>query len=389
MYTPIHVHSMYSIRDSIIKIEDLAKRCKDLGIESCAITDHGFLGASYKQYKAFKEVGIKPLFGCEFYFTDNAESKEKHFHVLLIAKNAIGLQNLNTLNRYSYVTGFYKKPRIDWEAISKYKEGLICTTACVFGLPQQQFLNNQLDEAIVTINKFKKIFGEDFYLEIADHQMEDETKVRDFFRNTGNDLNIKVVPATDAHYLLHTDKPLHNLFKQLAYNSLGKAETEDGFPGTGYHIWTIDEMKASFSPEELITSLEIAEKCNNKFEFTKYHLPKYKIETKEDPHEILRRLTYEGLNKKGLKGNKIYEDKVEFELLQLHLADLEDYFLIVWDYVLWCKKNDIPVGPGRGSAAGSLVSYLLGITGVDPIKYDLMFTRAINPGRALQYDFGV
>jgi DNA polymerase-3 subunit alpha len=377
---------MYSIRDAIVRIDELAVKCNELGIESCAITDHGICSAAYKQWKIFKEHKVKPLIGCEFYFTDNALEKNQHYHLVVIAKNMDGYRNICELSRYSYQDGFYRKPRIDRGVLDRCAGNVIVTTACVFGLPQQLILNEQYGLAMDEIRSFKKTFGEDFYLEIADHGLEDEDVVRDAFRNIGRDLDIKCLPATDTHYLNKGDKELHNIFKQLAYNTVGKGD--DGFDGKNYHVWSLEEMQECFTKEEIENTNEVADKCNISFDFTGYNLPAAEIEGTNDAYEELLSLANAGLKEKGLDKNPIYVDRVNFEIGQLHLSDLEDYFLIVRDYVDWAKKHNIPVGPGRGSAAGSLISYLIGVTGVDPIKYDLLFSRCVNNGRALQYDFG-
>lgn len=386
-YTPTHLHSMYSIRDAITRIDQLAVRCNDLGIEACAITDHGIISAAYKQWKIFKEHKIKPLVGCEFYLTDDASDKNQHYHLVVIAKNQEGYRNLCELSRYSYTEGFYRKPRIDRGVLDRCAGNVIVTTACCFGLPQMLILNDQREEAIDEIKSFHKTFGDDFYLEIADHGLEDEDIIRDDFRNIGRDLGIKCVPGTDTHYLMKEDKEIHNIFKQLAYNTVGKGD--DGFDGKNYHVWSLDEMKECFTDEEIQTTNEIADKCSIDFEFTGYYLPSAEIESDNDAYEELLELSMSGLKDLGLEENQVYIDRVNDEIRQLHLSDLEDYFLIVADYVKWAKEHDVPVGPGRGSAAGSLISYLIGVTGIDPIEYDLLFARAVNPGRALQYDFGV
>jgi DNA polymerase-3 subunit alpha len=386
-YAPLHLHSCYSIRDAAIKIDKLADKCVEYGIEACAITDHAFIGAAYKQYKEFKKKNIKPIIGMEVYFTDDIEEKEPHYHLVLLAKNNEGFTNLNRLSRISFTDGFYKKPRIDWASLEKFKDGLICSAACVFGLPQQLYLNNQVDEAIAVIKRFKKMFGEDYYLEIADHNLEDEFKIKDWFRNIGQELDIKVIPTTDSHYLNPDEKEFHNIFKQLAYNSVGK--DNDGFDGKDYHVWSLAEMKAKFTDEEIANTLEVADKCNVKFDFSGYNLPEATLEDGLDKYEYLYKLSNEGMKRLGFDKDPVYIDRLEFEMTQIHLMDLEDYFLVVSDYIQWCRNNNIPTGPGRGSAAGCLVSYLIGITTIDPIKYGLMFARALNSGRALQYDFGV
>lgn len=386
-YCPTHVHSMYSIRDAIVRPDELAKKCAELKIPACAITDHGTMSVAYKQYKIFKEHGVKPIIGSEFYYVHDVEEKEKYNHLILLAKNMDGYRDLCEISAISYTENFYKKPRVDKALLAKYSKNIICTTACVFGRTQQLYLNNEIDAAVAEMRALQSIFKDDFYLEIADHKLEDEDRVRDYFRQVGPELGIKVLPATDTHYLNPEDKVIHNIFKQIAYNA-GPSD-DDGFPGTGYHIWSPEEMLVSFTQEELDTTMEIADKCNTKFDFTGYFLPSYETPKGEDSYECLRNWARLGMKAKKLEGDKVYEDRFEYEMNALHLTELEDYFLIVADYIQWCKKEGIPVGPGRGSGAGSLISYLIGITTVDPIKYDLLFGRAINPGRALQYDFGV
>lgn len=386
-YCPTHAHSCYSVRDSIIKIEDYAKRCKELKIEAACITDHGCLHGAYKFYKEFKKNGIKPIIGQEFYYADDITDKGHNYHLVLLAKNNEGFKDLCRLSTIAFQDGFYKKPRVDKAILKQYSENVICTTACVFGKAQQLFLNNDVDAAKQEITDLKDIFGDSFYLEIASHEMEDEDKVRDFFREIGESMKIKVLPATDSHYVYAEDKPIHNIFKQLAYGTVGMED--DGFPGTGYHIWSAEEMQAKFLQSEVDTTLEIAERCNVSFNFSGYYLPEFECPAGTDSYTYLYALSQKGLEAKGLQNDKAYVDRLDYEMSQLHLTQLEDYFLIVMDYIVWCKKAGIPVGPGRGSGAGSLVSYLIGITSVDPLEYDLMFARCINPGRALQYDFGI
>jgi DNA polymerase-3 subunit alpha len=378
---------MYSIRDAITRPDELAARCAELGLPACAITDHGNMHAAYKQYKLFKEHGVKPIIGAEFYYCEDNQEKSGYNHMILLAKNMDGYRQLCELSAISYTDGFYKKPRIDKALLTRFAGNVICTTACVFGKAQQLYLNNELDASVAEMRALQSIFGEDFYLEIADHGLEDEDKVRDYFRIVGPELGIKVLPATDTHYLKPDDKVIHNIFKQIAYNA-GPSD-DDGFPGTGYHVWSGDEMLVSFTQEEIDVTLEIADKCNTKFEFVGYHLPTFDTPIDEDSYECLRNWARSGMKAKKLEGDKVYEERFEYEMEALHLTELEDYFLIVADYIQWCRKEGIPVGPGRGSGAGSLISYLVGITTVDPIKYDLLFARCINPGRALQYDFGV
>lgn len=284
---------------------------------------------------------------------------------------------------------FYRKPRIDKEMLDKYKDNLIISTACCFSKAGQAVWNKDVDGAIEEITALKDMFGEDFYLEIMEHGIEEEDVVRDFYRQYGRDNGIKVIATTDSHYLNNEDKSFHNIFKQLAYGSVGKAN-DDGFNGTGYHIWTEEEMLEKFTRDELDNTNEIADKCDVSFKFTGYYLPKFNIpEPEMDPYEYLKASCYAGLKKKGLDTKPEYVERLEYELNVFHTSDLENYILIVSDYMKWCKTNNIYVSPGRGSMAGALVCYLTDITMVDPLQYELMLSRAVNPGRSLQYDFGI
>lgn len=388
-YTPLHVHTEYSIRDSCLRQTDYIKRVKELGLYAACESNHGVLHGSYKFYKKCKEMEVKPIVGIEFYYADDATDKGDNYHLMAYAKNNEGWKNLCELSSWSYINGFYRKPRIDKEILNRYKEGLVISSACCFSKFGQELVNGNVDSCNREIDSFKEMFGDDFYLEIMEHGIEEEYVIRDHYRQYGRDNGIKVISTTDSHYLNNSDKTFHNIFKQLAYGSVGKGN-DDGFNGTGYHIWTEAEMLEKFYREELDNTNEIADKCNVNFKFTGYYLPKFNIpEPDKDPYEFLRDMCYRGLKEKGLDVKKEYVDRLEFELNVFHTSDLENYILIVADYMQWCKKNNIYVSPGRGSMAGALVCYLTDITKVDPLEYNLMLSRAVNPGRSLQYDFGV
>lgn len=393
-YVNLHAHSCYSIRDGLSKLDEIVSRSKALGMAAACITEHGFMGSAYKFYKECKKQDIKPIIGMEAYYTDGSDEKGSNYHLLLLAKNNNGYKNLCRLTTDAYINNFYRKPRVTFESLERYKDDIIVSTACLAGYPQQMILQKNYDACDIELARFHKLFGEDFYLEVHNHGIiqdgvDIEGLVRDHFREYSKKHGIKCIYGNDSHYTLESDKQIHNTFKQIAYSSAGKS-SDDAFDGNGYWILSKEEALARFSQEEVDNTLEIANKCNIEFKFTGYYLPTFDISHQEkDTHEFLKDMCYAELKVKGFDTNQIYIDRLEYELNMLHMADLENYLLIVSDYCNWAKTHDVPVGPGRGSMGGSIVSWLTNITAVDPIKYDLLFARAINPGRSLQYDFGV
>lgn len=394
-YTCLHAHTaLGSIRDSCLRVEDYVSISKNLGLTAIAATNHGTMTDIYKMYKECKKQEMKFIAGLEAYYAEDAQDKGSNYHILLLAKNNNGYKNLCKLNTWSYTHGFFRKPRIDAKILSQFSEDIICTTACMSSLPARLLLNGQVDACNAELDMLHKMFGSDFYLEVHDHGITEngvdpEQIIRDHYRNYGREKGIKVVPGTDVHFGRAEDKTFHNIFKQISYNSVGRGD-DDGFSGSGYHIHSLAEMQAKFLQEEIDNTNEIAEKCSLDFKFTGYHLPKFDIPSRDkDAYEYLKDMCWAELKNKGLDKDQKYVDRLNYELRMLHLADLENYLLIVADYCQYCKNNGIPVGPGRGSMGGSIVSWLTNITEVDPLKYDLLFGRAINPGRSLQYDFGV
>jgi DNA polymerase-3 subunit alpha len=388
MYTSLHAHSSIgSIRDSILRIDDYVAKAKSFGMESLGLSDHGNLAGNYKFYKSCKKAGIKPVLGFESYFVLDHEAKDKIFHLGLIAKNNVGLQNLYKISSSAYINYFYKKPRVTKELLFNNSEGIIVTSACLAGPFQQLFLAGNRDAAVNEIKDFIRHFGDDFYLEIHNHGIPEEEPIRNFFTDVGTDLKCKIVGGVDSHYLNNDDKPTHNIFKQLAYGSVGKAN-DDGFEGTGYHFFSPDEYFRLFGKELADNTMEISDKCKVSISHHEYHLPKFDTGG-IDKFEYIKQKSFEGLKKFGKDTDKQYIDRLNYELGIIHMGRLEDYFLIVSDTSIWCKENDVAIGPGRGSSAGSLLCYCLGITQIDPIPYGLMFGRMLNAGRLMQYDFGV
>lgn len=388
-YVNLHCHSSYSVRDGISRLNEIVSRSKELGMSAVCISEHGSMASCYRFYKECKSQDIKPIIACEFYYATDIKEKEKNYHLLLIAKNNEGYKNLCRLSSEAYINGFYRKPRIDFELIKKYRDGIIASTACMAGYAQQLLLNGEVDACNAELDRFHSLFGDDFYLEIHNHNIPEEAVIRDHFRSYGREKGVKCIYGNDSHYILKQDKEIHNIFKQIAYNSVGMS-SDDAFSGDGYWIMSRDELLERFTQDEIDNTQEIADKCNIGFKFTKYYLPQFDIPEKgKDAHEYLRDMCWDSLKRRGFADNKVYVDRLNYELGMLHMADLENYLLIVADYCSWARNNDIPVGPGRGSMGGSIVSWLTGITEVDPIHYGLLFGRAINVGRSLQYDFGI
>jgi DNA polymerase III subunit alpha len=387
-YVNLHCHDSYSIRDSCLKIDALVKRTVDYKLPAVCVSNHGNGHSWSKLAKEAKRYDLKSIYAIEFYYADDATDKGDNYHLMAYAKDKEGYKNLCKLTSWSYLNGFYRKPRIDKSILEEYKEGLIVSTACCFSKAGQLIANNLIDDAVEEIEALHSIFKDDFYLEIMDHGFEEEDKIRDFYRNYGKEHNIKVIATNDTHYEKKEDQEFHGIFKNISYASGG--EKDSAFSGTGFHILSPDEMAAKFEKSELDNTIEIADKCNVQFKFEGYYLPKYVLlDDTKDTYEFLRDICFTELKVKGLDTKKEYVDRLEYELNMLHMADLENYLLIVSDYCKWAKNNDVPVGPGRGSMGGSIVSWLTDITEVDPLQYDLLFARAVNPGRCLALDFGV
>lgn len=386
-YVNLHCHSAFSIRDSCLKLSDLVSISKGYDLPAVCVSDHGSGHAWYKLFKEAKKQEIKPIIAQEFYYADDPTDKGDNYHIMVYAKNQIGYQNLCKLSSWAYLNGFFRKPRIGKEILFKYSEGLIVSTGCCFSKFGQLVVNNQIDEAVSEIQDFSRTFGDDFYLEVMDHGIEEEDIIRTWYRNYAQENNLKVIATNDTHYAKAEDREFHGIFKNIAYASGG--EKDMSFLGSGFHILSPDEMSAKFLKNELDNTIEIADKCNVDFKFTGYKVPRFDIPDKNlDSFEYLKQKCLDGLKEKGLTSKK-YLDRLDHELEQIHLSNLEDYVLIVADYCNWCKQNGIAVGPGRGSVGNSIMAIACSISDVDSIEYDLDFVRFTNRGRILTYDFGI
>ncbi len=414
-FVHLHLHTQYSLLDGAIKVKDLAKRAKDLGYKAVAITDHGNLFGILDFYNSMKEVGIKPLLGMEAYFTtgsrhdrkgsgseDNITDRLNH-HLILIAKDDVGLKNLMKLSSISYREGFYYKPRIDYEMLSEHCQGLIGITACLKGVPTYYASIGDEKKAEEWIKKFKDIFGDDLYLELQSNSLPEQERANRTLIELGKKLGVKLVATNDSHYLEPSDRLAHQVLMAIQMKkTLMEVQQGNGMKcnNEGLHFASPQEMWEKFRgkfegwEKALKNTVEIAQTTCDSFEFLDnkgYLFPVYDAE--KDTSQILRELAIEGLKqriKQGLvKDSKEYWDRLDYELNIVSKMGFEGYFLIVQEFTNWAKSNNIPVGPGRGSAAGSLLAFAIGITDVDPVRHNLLFERFLNPERVSMPDIDV
>jgi len=415
-FVHLHLHTQFSLLDGAIKIDELAKKAKEYGYKAVGMSDHGNLFGSYKFYRTLKAEGIKPIIGMEAYFTtgsrfdrktktseDNITDKYNH-HLILIAKDDKGLKNLMKLSTLAYKEGFYYKPRIDYELLEKYGEGLIALTACLKGVPTYYASINEVKKAQEWVKKFKDIFGEDLYLELQANNLPEQEVANRNLIEIAKKYDVKLIATQDAHYLNPEDRYAHTVLMALQMKKTihelisgnFKCSNEDLHFAPPEYMWKKFEGKFEGWEKALLNTLEVMEKTADSFEIfenTSYLLPKYDVPPDKTLEEYLRELAYKGLRQRIEKGqardSQEYWDRLEYELEVINKMGFAGYFLIVQDFINWAKKNDIPVGPGRGSAGGSLVAYAIGITDVDPIKHGLLFERFLNPERVSMPDIDV
>ena len=398
-FVHLHVHSEFSLLDGANRIKDLPVRAKELGMDAIAVTDHGAMFGTIDFYKACKANGVKPIIGCEVYvaprtrFDKEPNIDNKYYHLILLAKNNEGYKNLAKLVSLGYVDGYYYKPRIDKEILEKYHEGLICCSACLGGEIAQSILKDDLAKAEEIALWHKNIFGEDYYLEVQSNTLREQILVNQKLVELARKLNIPLVATNDSHYLKKEDYYNHEV---LLCIQTGKKMTDEDrmkFQTNDFYIKSPEEMKEFFKniPEALENTVKIAEKCNVDFEFGHTILPNYDVPEEFETHyDYIKKLCDDGiLSRYGENPTKEILDRAEYELSVIKKMGYVDYFLIVWDYINWAKSQGIPVGPGRGSGAGSIVAYAIGITDIDPIKYNLIFERFLNPERVSMPDFDV
>ncbi|MBQ5819813.1 MAG: DNA polymerase III subunit alpha [Clostridia bacterium] len=410
-FVHLHVHSQYSLLDGMCIVgEDKKHNDKmmdllhELGQDAIAITDHGNMYSAIKFYKSAKSHGIKPILGCEVYvanrsrFQKTREFDSGYAHLVLLCENNQGYQNLIKIVSKSNLEGFYYKPRVDHELLEQYHEGLICLSACLGGEIPQLLLKGEYEEAKKLALWYQGVFGEDhYYLELQDHDLPEQKTVLDGLLRLHEETGIPLVATNDAHYMRKSDAKAQ---KVLLYVQIKKTINEEcgmGFETDEFYVKSEDEMRSLFEyvPEACDNTVKIANMCNVSFknlddpDHKEYHLPDFRLPDGKDHYEFLRELAYEGFDKKYPERTPELIERLEYELSVVHKMGFVDYFLIVSDYVRFAKRSGIPVGPGRGSGAGSIVAYCIEITNIEPIKYNLLFERFLNPERVSMPDFDV
>lgn len=420
-FVQLHNHTNYSLLDGAVDIKKMVERAKVNGQKALAITDHGNLFGLLKFQKECKKQGIKPILGCEVYVAPNSRfdressiNKDddlfvnaRYHHLVLLVKNEIGYKNLNKLVSLSYKEGFYYKPRVDLELLDKYSEGLIASSACLGGAVPQAYLRNAevLNPGVICPKgyefaknvalQYKNIFGDDFYLELQDHSIYDQKITNPVLLKLSKELDIPFIITNDTHYVNKEDAEMHDVLLRIQIGARIDDDVKMEFETDEFYLKSYDEMRDFFSSdiydEGFLNTGKIAEQCNFEIKLGEYHLPVYDIpEGFKDSSDYLKYLSEKGLVERfGEDVGDEYKDRLEHELQIIKDMGFCDYFLIVWDFIKYAKDNDIPVGPGRGSAAGSLVSYTLGIIDLDPLEYDLLFERFLNPERVSMPDIDI
>lgn len=401
-FTHLHVHTEYSLQDGMGKIPKIVKKVKDSGMTACAITDHGVGYGLAEFYSACKENEIKPILGCEVYVAPGSRfdkgktlGERAYYHLILLVKNEQGYRNLCVLISRSNTEGFYYKPRIDFELLKEHSEGLICLSACLAGEAQRQIVDGELDKARETINRYKNLFGEDYYLEIQNHGIKNEALVAQEFVKISKEMGIKLVCTNDCHYVDSEDKEAHEWLLCMQKGKTLKDSDRMIYEGD-YSIKTEEEMRKLFPslPEAFDNTNEVADKCNFEFEFGSYRMPRVIIpeEYGDDYFRYLSDEAWKGYEARYPVGHPEREkarQNLEYELAIVKQMGFAEYFLDTRKTILYARNHDILVGPGRGSGAGSTMNYCLGITDIDPIKYNLLFERFLNPERISMPDIDV
>lgn len=398
-FVHLHVHSEYSLLDGMCRIKDLPKRAKELGMKAIAITDHGVMYGAVNFYKECIKEGIKPIIGCEVYvaprsrFQKEAGVDDKYSHLILLAKNKIGYQNLIKLVSIGFTEGYYYKPRIDKEVLERYSEGLICLSACLAGAVNQAILKDDLELAKREALWHKNVFGEDYYLELQNNGIPQQVMANQNLIKLSRELDIPLVATNDAHYLKKEDYYNHEILLCIQTGKKMNEPDRMRFQTNEFYIKSQEEMidYFSFVPEAIENTIKIADKCNFDFEFGVTKLPNYDVPKEYKTHEeYFRKLAWDGIkNRYGENPSQEIIDRANYELDIISKMGYVDYYLIVWDFIHYAKTHDIPVGPGRGSGAGSIIAYAIEITDIDPIKYKLLFERFLNPERISMPDFDV
>ena len=398
-FTHLHVHTEYSLLDGSNKINEYVSRVKELGMKSAAITDHGVMFGCIDFYKAAKAAGIKPILGCEVYVApgsrfdkEKGKEEDRYYHLVLLAETQEGYQNLIKIVSYGFVDGFYYKPRVDMELLEQYHEGIIALSACLAGEVARNLARGFYEEGKKAALRYEKVFGKgNFFLELQDHGIPEQRQVNHELIRMSRETGIELVATNDVHYTYSSDAEAHDILLCVQTGKLLKDENRMRYEGGQYYVKSEEEMRRLFpyAPEAIENTGKIAERCNVEIEFGVTKLPKFDVPEGYTAWEYLNKLCFEGLDKRYTDNKEELKKRLNYELGVIKDMGYVDYFLIVWDFIRYAREQGIMVGPGRGSAAGSLVSYTLGITKLDPIKYDLLFERFLNPERVSMPDIDV
>ena len=402
-FAHLHVHTEYSLLDGSNKIKEYVARVKELGMTSAAITDHGVMYGVIDFYRAAKAAGIKPILGCEVYVAPGSRlekapgtTEDRYYHLVLLAENQKGYENLTKIVSKGFVEGYYYKPRVDMELLEEYHEGIIALSACLAGEVQKNLQRAMYQEAFAAAKRYEAIFGKgNFFLELQDHGMQEQMMVNQQLLRLSQETGIELVATNDVHYTYAEDEKPHDILLCIQTGKKLDDENRMRYEGGQYYVKSEAEMRALFpyALEAIENTQKIADRCHVEIEFGVTKLPKYDVPDGFTSWEYLNKLCFEGLQrhygKSGEEPSQALKDRLTYELSVIQKMGYVDYFLIVWDFIKYARDNDIMVGPGRGSAAGSIVSYCLGITNIDPIKYQLLFERFLNPERVSMPDIDI
>ena len=398
-FTHLHVHTEYSLLDGASKIKELVARTKELGMDSIAITDHGVMYGVIDFYRACREVGIKPIIGCEVYVAPGSRfdrevgrGEDRYYHLVLLAENDLGYHNLMKIVSRGFTEGYYYKPRVDMEVLREFHEGVIALSACLAGEVAVQIRRGFLAEAREAALRYLDIFGEgNYFLELQDHGIPDQTVVNTELLKMHEELGIPLVATNDIHYVNAKDWEAHDFLLCIQTNKKLKDEDRMRYEGGQYYLKSPEEMEALFpyAKEALENTYKIAQRCNVEIVFGEQKVPKFDVPAPYDAYGYLEHLCREGIKRRYQPVTKELQERLDYELGTIKHMGYVDYFLIVWDFIHYAREHGIPVGPGRGSAAGSIVAYCLEITNIDPIRYDLIFERFLNPERVSMPDIDI
>ena len=398
-FTHLHVHTEYSLLDGSNKIKEYVKRLKELGMDSGAITDHGVMFGVIDFYKEAKAQGIKPILGCEVYVAPNSRfdkevtgGEDRYYHLVLLAENNQGYSNLMKIVSRGFTEGYYYKPRVDMEVLNQFHEGIICLSACLAGEVQRDISKGLYDEAKKAALRYEACFGKgNYFLELQDHGIPEQKTVNAALVRMSKELDIPLVATNDIHYTYAEDAQAHDILLCIQTSKLVTDTNRMRYEGGQYYVKSELEMRQLFpyAQEALDNTAKIADRCNVEIEFGVTKLPKFDVPEGYDSWSYLNKLCFDGLAERYPDDDGKLADKLHYELGVIQKMGYVDYFLIVWDFINWAKSHDIPVGPGRGSAAGSIVSYCLHITNIDPIRYNLLFERFLNPERVSMPDIDI